>query len=153
MTKRTKITLTSLATAAAIVGFLVVLSIVHALKGIDASKKDPQKLFMAYVQQPIPAGTSVQSAAGHANFGGTDITFRLNITTQNLDQLIASKGLQKREIAALQKNLFLDKDLAVMKHPKFYVTDNDMTWSKLGTMVRMAADRDTGIAFYMVLCP
>ncbi|HXI68802.1 MAG TPA: hypothetical protein VNN22_00435 [Verrucomicrobiae bacterium] len=151
MTKRTKITLGSLAIAGVIFGILVIVSTVQTIKGIDASKEDPQKLFMFYVQRVMPPDISVQSAVGHANFGGTDITFRLKITDKGLDGLIASKGLRKED--SLQEHLFPDKDLAAMRQPEFYATDNDMTWSKLGTTVRMVADRDTGIAFYMVFCP
>jgi hypothetical protein len=147
MTTRTKIILGGLT----IFAVFVVVSVIQSLKGIDASKEDPQELFMFYVQKPIPPDISVQSAVGHANFGGTCITFRLKISGKDLDGLIASKGLQKSD--SLQEHLFPDKDLAAMRQPEFYWTDKDMTWSKLGTIVKMAADRDTGAAFYMVFCP
>jgi hypothetical protein len=151
MTKRTKIILSSSAIVCVVFSIFVVVSLVHAFKGIDASKEDPKKLFMFYVQKPIPPDISVQSAVGHANFGGTSITFWLKITSKDLDVLIASKGLRKED--SLQEHLFPDKDLAAMKQPEFYATDKDTTWSKLGTTVRVAADREAGTAFYLVFCP
>jgi len=147
MSKRTKIMLGGLVILAA---FLIA-SMIQALKGTDASKKDPRELFVHYVQKPIPQGIPVQSAVGHANFGGTSITFRLKLAGEDLDELIASKGLRKH--ASLQKYAFPDQDLAVMRQPEFYLTDKDVTWSRLGTTVMMAADRDAGIAFYKVFSP
>ena len=132
-------------------GVLFVAFIIRSFMGIDASKEDPHELFMVYVQRPIPPEISVQSAVGHANFGGTCITFRLKITGSGLDELIAEKRLHKTD--SLQEYTFPDKDLASMKQPEFYYTSEDMTWSELGTVVNMAADRNTGVAFYMVFGP
>jgi len=149
MSTRVKITTGAIAVAAVVFGVFVAVSVVHGLKGLDASKEDPQKLFMFYVQKEIPASISVQSAVGHAYpMGGTGIIFRFKIGQKDLDDLIVSKRLDKQD--SLQDGLFSTQDLAELKHPEFYTTDRDTTWSSSRSSVRMAVDRESGSALYMV---
>jgi hypothetical protein len=149
MSMRVKITIGSIAVAALVFGVFTVVSIVHELKGLDASKEDPQKLFMFYVKKEIPASVSVQNATGHAYpMGGTGITFRFKIGQKDLDDLIVSKRLNKED--SVQDGLLTALDLAELKHPEYYATDRDTTWSSSQSSVRMAVDRESGIVLYMV---
>jgi len=147
MTKRTKIILSCLF----VLAVFMVVSVFQQLRGFDASKKDPQKLFMFYVRNPIPRDVSVQSAVGHANFGGTFIKFRLKLSGKALDDLIAAKQLRSTD--SLQPYLLSTNELSELKRPEFYWTDSDKTWSELGKVVKVAADRELGIMFYMVFSP
>jgi len=106
---------------------------------------------MFYVQKEIPPKIKVQGASGRANFGGTCITFRLSTGQREIDDLIASKHLQRND--SIQTNIFIGVDWSEMKNPEYYGTDADRTWSSLGTTVRMAVDRDNGVAFYTVFSP
>ena len=138
-----------IAVAAIVLGLFVILPIVHALGGLDASKEDPQKLFAFYVMKEIPWSVSVQSAVGHAYpMGGTGITFRFKISQKDLDDLIVSKRLDKDN--SLQDGLFPAQDLAAFKHPEYYATDRDTTWSSSRSSIRLVVDRESGIVLYMV---
>src|SRR4051812_24717531 len=80
-------------------------------KPLDASKEDPQKLYLFYVQKQMPPSLKVQSAFGRATrMGGTSITFRFQIGQEDLDELISSKHLRKTD--GLQTGLFSDADLS-----------------------------------------
>ena len=107
MTKRTKIILSCLV----VLAVFMVVSVFQQLRGFDASKEDPQKLFMFYVRNPIPRDVSVQSAVGHANFGGTFIKFRLKLSGKALDDLIAVKQLRSAD--SLQPYSFDERIIGV----------------------------------------
>jgi hypothetical protein len=141
-----------------VVAILVVFAMVYglqalrsSLKGIDASNEDPTELFKWYVQNPISEDILVQSAVGHANFGGTCITFRLSISNKAVDSLIGSKNLRKAQ--SVQQNLFPEGQLATMTQPDFYSTHEDTTWSDIGTTAMMAVDRNADTALYLVFSP
>src|SRR5207302_1928288 len=98
---------------------LVVIAVVltlRSLQGFDASKEDPYKLYAFYVQKSAPASVKVHSASGRAApIGGTGICFKLSIGQKDLDDLIKSKRLVKRD--SLQDGLFPTQALAELKHP------------------------------------
>ena len=148
MRTRVKIAVGVLAFGALVFGFLIV-DFFQFPKAIDASKEDPQLLFTFYVQKQPSPSIKVYSASGHVYpFTGTRIVFRFHIGQKDLDDLIASKRLDKED--SLQGGLFAAQDLAELKHPEYYATDRDTTWSSLRSDVRMAVDRDSGIVLYMV---
>jgi len=131
---------------------LFLAAFLHAAKGFDASKEDPQKLFMGYVQKQMPPTLKIQGAVGRATpMGGTGITFKFELGQRDLDDLISSKHLQKED--SLQPGLFAAADLAAMKRPEFYATDSDSTWTASLSGIRMAVDRDSGRVLYMVFSP
>jgi hypothetical protein len=84
-------------------------------------------------------------------WGGTGITFRFQIAEKDLNELIALKHLQKTD--ELQSGLFSPKQFGEMKHPEFYWTDADTTWSSSRSSVRMAVDKDSNTVLYMVFSP
>jgi len=131
---------------------IFVFAFFQAAKGVDASKEDPQKLFGFYVQKQLAPSVKVYSARGHAYpFTGTGIVFRFHIGQSDLDDLIASKLLDKED--SLQEGLFTVQELAELKHPEYYATDKDTTWSSSRSDVRMAVDRSSGNVLYMVFSP
>ena len=149
MTTRSKIRLGCLTTvivfvAMAIEGFLY-------LKGFDASKEDPRKLYMFYVQKQIPTNVIVESAVGHSNFGGTFIKFRLKVSGTAVDDLIKAKRLHVSDFP--DTHLLRTNELAELKRPEFYWTNKDTTWSKIGRIVQMVTDRDRGLVYYIVFSP
>jgi len=146
-----KIAVGVFAFGALVFGFLI-FGFFQFAKGLDASKEDPQKLFAFYVQKQPSPSIKVYSASGHAYpFTGTCIVFRFHIGQKDLDDLIVSKRLDKRD--SIQEHLFAAQDMAELKHPEYYTTDRDTTWSSSRSDVRMAADRDSGIVLYMVFSP
>jgi hypothetical protein len=140
-----------------IFGFLVTISVAviffmatafFAFKGFDASKENPQKLFMFYIQKQVPASVKEVSATGHSfPIGGTGITFRFKIDLADLDRLILAKKLQRSE------EPFQFDDSGDLKQSEFYWTDTDTTWSSSRSSVRMGVDRKSGLVIYEVLSP
>jgi hypothetical protein len=125
---------------------LIAVFFYQAAKGFDASKEDPQKLFMFYVQKNIPTTVKVIKATGNATpMGGTGIRFQFQIGQKEMEDLISIKHLQKTDA------LSMHEDLTGMKQPEFYFTDDDTTWSRSRSSVRVIWDRAINKVIYIVL--